>query len=164
MGSRWQVSQSKNVPMAIRQLSTLPTHDYVDLFVATLRDASATSAEEWARAAMEGASPAGRFLAWRTLLSLRLESEKSPGYIAGWRIVDRAEHWISVEAKSWFMSANIVFSVDADRVNFATFVRYDVRLVAAMIWPAVSVIHRAVAPDFLRAGVRRIDGRPKVAA
>lgn len=144
------------IPKAIRALDTLPS-DYVDLFTATASEAAETSPEQWARAALEGASPAGRFIAWRMILGLRLEPRSSPDYVAGWKIADRGDSWIRMEASSWFMTANIVFHVDDEQVSFATFIRYD-RWMATLVWTPVSAIHRRLAPDVLRHAVRRING------
>jgi hypothetical protein len=114
------------------------------------------SPEQWARAAVEGASPAGRFLAWRVICGLRLQPQPSPDYVGGWKIADRSDNWIRMEASSWFMTAHIVFQIDEGCVSFATLIRYD-RRVAALIWTPVSILHRAVAPDFLRAAVKRVE-------
>lgn len=149
------VVQQHNVPEAICALDALAS-DYVDVFTATASTATNTSPERWARAALEGASPMGRFIAWRVLLGLRLEPRPSSDYVAGWEIVDRGEGWIRIEASSWFMTANIVFQVGAGEVSFATFIRYD-RRVAALVWTPVSIIHRQLAPDVLRHAVMRID-------
>lgn len=149
------VVQVRDVSEAIRSLSTLLPVDYVDLFVAEVVDAARTPAEAWARAAMEGSSPSGRFLAWRVFCNLRLAPQRSTDHVAGWKIVGRDEHWIRVQAASWFMTAQIVFAVEASQVSFATFIRYD-RPVAARIWGTVSRGHRAVAPGFLAGGVNRV--------
>lgn len=129
--------------------------NYIDLFVATVDDATQATAESWARAAMQGASAAGRFLAWRALCNLRLGPQSSPNYIAGWRIVERDDRWIRVQADSWFMTVNIVFLAEGRQVFFATLIRYD-NPMGRLIWGTVSVVHRRIAPDFLRAGVMRI--------
>ena len=148
------VAQEHDVPDVIRALSTFERPDYVDLFVTPADEAMDTPPEGWARAAMEGASRLGRFLAWRVVCGLRLE-EPSADHVAGWRIDGRGENWIRMEASSWFMTAHIVFRVEPARVSFATFVRYDLPI-AALIWGTASVVHRAVAPDFLGGAVRRI--------
>ena len=147
--------QQRTIPNAIRALDTLPS-DYSDVFTATASEAAKTSPEQWARAALEGASPVGRFIAWRVVLGLRLESQSSPDYVAGWKIADRGESWIRMEASSWFMTANIVFQVDDEQVSFATFIRYDGRM-AEVVWTPVSAVHRRLAPEVLRHAVRRID-------
>lgn len=149
------VAQHRDVPEAIRSLSAMESPDYVDAFTV----ASAVtdkSPEQWARAAVEGVSPWGRLVAWRVLCGLRLESQPSPEHLAGWRIADRGDGWIRMEASSWFMTAHIVFHVDVGRVSFATFVRYD-NPVAALVWPAVSIVHRRAVPDLLRHAVKRVD-------
>lgn len=151
------VIRQRSIPPAIRALDALPS-DYVDLFTATARNAADVSPEEWARAALEGASPAGRFIAWRVLLGLRLGPSSSADHVAGWKIVDRGHSWIRLEASSWFMTANIVFQVEQGQVAFASFIRYD-HPPAAVIWTAVSAIHRRVAPDVLHHAVRRINRR-----
>ena len=147
--------QQRTIPEAIRALDTLPS-DYVDVFTATASEAADTSPERWARVALEGASPTGRFLAWRVLLGLRLEPQPSSDFVAGWKIADRDDGWIKLEARSWFMTANIIFHVDEEQVSFATLIRYD-RKVAALVWTPVSAIHRRIAPDVLRHAVSRIN-------
>jgi hypothetical protein len=151
-----KVFQQRSVPEAIRALGSLDRIDYVDLFVATTSTAMDVSPEQWARAAVEGASPAGRFLAWRVICGLRLEPQPSPDHVGGWKIADRSDNWTRMEASSWFMTAHIVFQIDEGCVSFATLIRYD-RRVAALIWTPVSILHRAVAPDFLRAAVKRVE-------
>ena len=149
------VVQQRNVPEAICSLSTMESPDYVDVFtVASV--VTDTSPEQWARATVEGVSPWGRLIAWRMLCGLRLESQPSPEHLAGWRIADRGDSWIRMEASSWFMTAHIVFHVDEGRVSFTTFVRYD-NPVAALVWPAVSIVHRRAVPDLLRHAVRRVN-------
>jgi hypothetical protein len=147
--------QEREIPAEISEVG-MPAPDYVDLFTAPVRAGADASAEEWARTTMEGASPQGRFLAWQVLCGLRLATATSPDHIAGWRIVERGESWIRLEAQGSFMSANIVFRVDDGRVSFATFVRYE-RRVGALIWGTVSPVHRAVAPGFVANGVRLME-------
>ena len=145
--------QQHDVPAEIADL--VPDADYVDLFVATAPGAAERSPEQWARAAIEGARWSGRYLAWELVLRLRLDLSPSPERIEGWQVVERGASWITLRASSWFMTAHMVFLVRDDLVTFATFVRYD-RPVARRVWTAVSVVHRAVAPDFLRGAVVRI--------
>jgi hypothetical protein len=148
------VAQPDEVPEAIRALA-MSDPDYVDLFTVTTSDATDHSPEEWARAAMEGISPTGRFLAWQVACGLRLEKGSSPDHVAGWRITGRGDDWIRVEASSWFMTAHGVLAVEEGRLSLANFVRYE-RPIAAFWWPAVSVFHRRAMPGVLRRGVRRM--------
>jgi hypothetical protein len=146
----------RDVPHAILSLSTMDPPDYVDLFVATAPEATRTPPEAWARIAMDGAPALGRFVAWRVLCGLRLHAQPSPDHVAGWKITGRGEHWIRTEARSRLMTAHIVFATEESRVSFATFIRYD-RPIAAWTWGVVSVIHRTVAPGFLRGAVKRVN-------
>jgi hypothetical protein len=149
------VVQQRNVPEAICFLSTLESPDYVDVFTvaSVVMD---TSPEQWARATVEGVSPWACFVVWRVLCGLRLGPQPSPDSLAGWKIADRGDSWIRMEASSWFMTAHIIFHVDEGHVSFATFVRYD-RPMAALVWPALSIGHRRAVPDLLRYAVKRIN-------
>ena len=151
------VFRQHEIPEAIRALDVLPSH-YVDVLTAEVRDAAETSPELWSRAALEEASAVGRFLAWETALGLRLDKRPSPDRVAGWRIADRGERWIRLEADSWSMAANILFHVGDDDVTFATLIRYD-RTYARMVWTPLSAVHRQLAPQVLWAAVRRIARR-----
>lgn len=71
------------------------------------------------------------------------------------KIADRGASWIRLEANSWFMSANIVFHVEQDRVTFAALILYD-NPGAAIVWTPVSAMHRRLAPEVPRAAVVRI--------
>jgi len=142
------VVQQHNVPEAIRFLSTLASPDYVDLFTIATDGAAARSPEQWARAAVEAAGLAGQFV-WRVLCGLRLERRPSPDYVGGWKIGDRDDNWVRLEAASWFLTAQIVVQVDPEQVSVATFIRYD-RPMAAVIWPPLSIGHRQAMPGLLR--------------
>jgi hypothetical protein len=161
------VIQQRNIPEAIHSLSTLASPDYVDFFTATAGQTTDKSPEQWARDGLEG-PPLARVplrvalrliplrlvgqLAWRVLLGLHLGPRYSPGYIAGWKIADRGDNWITMEAAG-FVTANIVFRVDEGRVDLATFVRYD-RRIAVLVWPLLSLLHRRLVPVVLRRAVK----------
>jgi hypothetical protein len=142
-----------NIPEAIRCLDTLTRPDYVDLFTVPTSGAADKSAEEWARAMLED-TPTGRSAPtlWR-LLGLRLGPMPSPGCVQGWKIAERGEDWIRVEAISWFMTAHAVVKVDDGHVSLGLFVRYD-RRIAALIWPPVSRMHRRGVPVILHQAVK----------
>lgn len=150
-----RVARRHDIPKAIRALDVLPSH-YLDITTETVNPALEASPERWARASLEDASAVGRSVAWRALLNLRLKSGLSSDHVAGWKIVDRGAKWIRLEASSWFMTANIVFHEEDGQVSFATYIRYD-NPIAKIVWTPVSVIHRRLAPDVLRAGVRRVE-------
>jgi hypothetical protein len=144
-----------HIPAAIRSLDTLTNPDYADMFTATTSRAMDKSPEQWARAVLEDAPIAHRyaFIPWRILLGLRLGPRQSPDYVHGWKIAERGDSWIRIEAASWFMTAHAVIHIDDGRLSGALFVRYD-RPVAALVWPPLSIIHRQAMPVILRQALR----------
>ena len=56
------------------------------------------------------------------------------------------------------MRAQIVILVDDGKVSVATFVRY-VGAIAALVWPAVAVVHRRAMPGLLHHAVRAREKR-----
>lgn len=149
----------RNVPDPVRSLSTLENPDYVDLFTLTTADAHRWSAEQWARAVLEGVLGLQAQLLWRVLLGLRLSWRPTPNHVAGWRIAQRGDGWLRLEAASWFMTVHLVVQARDDQVSLATVVRSD-RPVAARIWTPVSKKHRQVAPGLLRKALDRLRTRP----
>jgi hypothetical protein len=105
---------------------------------------------------MEDASPLARFIIWQVLCGLRLESRPSADYVAGWKIADRGDSWMRIEAASWFMTAHAVILVEEEQVSVTLFICYD-RPVGALIWPPLSVGHRFAMPGLLRHAARRIN-------
>jgi hypothetical protein len=137
-----------NVPEGLRSHSAMDSPDYADLTTVTV-GATHKSPEEWARAALEE-TPTGRSAPrlWRAL-GLRLGPPNSPGYVQGWKIGDRGDDWIRIEAASSFMTGRAVVQVDDGQVSLALFVRYN-QPIAAFVWPPVSVMHRRAMPTLLR--------------
>ena len=84
---------------------------------------------------------------WRVLMGLRLKA--APDRVAGWRIAERGDDYVRLEASSWFLTAHLVVQADDEHVSFATFIRYD-RPLAARVWPPMSKVHRKSAPGLLR--------------
>jgi hypothetical protein len=89
----------------------------------------------------------------RVALGLRLKRQASPDHVLGWKIAGRGDHWMRLEAASWFLTGHVLVHVDHDQLSFATFVRYD-RPVAALIWPPVSLIHHQVALALMRSAAK----------
>jgi hypothetical protein len=152
-----RVAWQRDVPEPIRSLGGLANPDYLDLFTTTTNEASAKTAEGWARAVLEGAPYYIRLgvfdVAWPLLLGLRLGPRRSPDYIVGWKIAARGEGWVRIEAASWMMTGSLVFRVDEARLSWASFVRYD-RRVAALVWPPGSMVHRKVGLALMRRALR----------
>lgn len=145
--------QVHDVPDVV--LAVVPGHDYVDLFEVAAPGAIDWTAEEWARTALENASAVGRFLAWQLALGLRLDHRPAAERVVGWRIGERGERRLQLTARSWCMTAHIVFLVAEDRLSVATFITYD-RRIAALVWRPVSARHRALMPRLLQATARHM--------
>lgn len=148
---RWR----REVPGAISSLGALANADYADIVTATISETPA-DLEQLINAALKGV-PRGLLVlipfVQRVLLGLRLELRPSPDHLLGWKIADRGENWIRIEAASWFLTGHVVMHGDEGQLSFASFIRYDRRL-AAFVWPPVSLIHRQVALALVRSGIR----------
>ncbi len=148
---RWR----REVPEAIRSLGALANTDYADIVTATIDEAPAEP-EQLVHAALKGVPRGLLFFVpfvQRVFLGLRLKLRPSPDHILGWKIADRSENWIRIEAASWFLTGHVVMHVDEGQLSFASFIRYDRRL-AALVWPPVSLIHRQVALALVRSAIR----------
>ncbi len=148
------VTQQRTIPETIRSLGGMEGPDYIDLFSVPTGKAAAASPEQWSRTAIEDVAALGGQFIWRGLLGLRLKSRPSTERVGGWRIADRGEDWIRLEASSWFLTAHLVIRLDHEHLSTGTFIRYD-RPVAALIWAPLSAVHRRLMPGLLRQTVRR---------
>jgi hypothetical protein len=136
------------IPKAIRSLSPLVRPDYADMFSAATGGPAGASLEQRLREVFEDSPVLVRVgvpLVQRMLLGLRLSRPPSaPGHLIGWKIAERGNEWIRLEANSWLITAHIVGAVVDGHVCVATFVRYE-HVAAALVWPPVSIAHRHVA-------------------
>jgi hypothetical protein len=146
------VIRQHNIPEVIRSLSGMDRPDYIDLFSVTTNGAAA-SPEEWSRIAIEDVAGLGGQFIWRGVLGLRLKSRPSTERVGGWKIADRGEGWIRLEASSWFLTAHLVIRRDDGHLSVGTFIRYD-RPIAALIWAPASAVHRRLMPGLLHQTVR----------
>ncbi|WP_157006011.1 DUF2867 domain-containing protein [Agromyces laixinhei] len=121
--------------------------DYADEFA--LITCTAATPEQWARAMFGDIPTVAERLIWRGLLGIRLSRGRSARTIAGWRIAERGDRWIRLEADSWFLSANLIVRTTGDGVSLTTVVRYD-RSIGRVIWAPLSAIHRRLIPGVLR--------------
>lgn len=150
-----KVLQRSKASETIRSLSHLDKADYEEMFVAKATDAKRWSAEQWARAAIEGA-PGMRVSAprlWR-VIGLRM-GPRSPKHINGWRIDAREDDWIRLEAASAYATIHVIVRVEPDEVQEAMFIRYD-RAIGALIWAVVGPFHRRAMPAILRHAVKTL--------
>ncbi len=150
---RWR----RDVPEAIRSLGALADADYADIVTATV-DETPTDPGQVVHATLDGLPrwlPSFIAFVQRVFLGLRLHLRPSPDHLLGWKIAERGENWIRIEAASWFLTGHVVMHADEGLLSFASFIRYDRRL-AAFVWPPVSLIHRQVALALVRRGIRRL--------
>lgn len=148
---RWR----REVPGAIRSLGALADSNYADIVTATV-DETSTDPDRVVQAVLKNL-PRSLVLiilfVQRVFLGLRLKLRPSPDHLLGWKIAERGENWIRIEAASWFLTAHVVMHADQGMLSLASFIRYDRRL-AAFVWPPVSLVHRQVAIALARSAVR----------
>ena len=151
------VLQRRDIPGAIRSLSTLASPDYVDLFTAWTSESTDRSPEQWARAVLEEAPLSRRNarLLWR-LMGLRLGPRLSPDHVQGWRIAAHGDNWIRVETASWYMTAQAVCLVEEGQVSISLSLHYD-HAVAVLVWALVSGPHQRAVPAMLSQAVRLVE-------
>src|SRR5215470_11520915 len=152
------VIQQRNLPEVIRSLSGMDNPDYIDLFTVTTNGAADVSPEQWARTAIEDVAGGGGQFIWRGVLGLRLKSGPSTERVGGWKIADRGEDWVRLEASSWFLTAQLVIRMDDRNLSAGTLIRYD-HPIAPLIWVPLSAVHRRLMPGLLDQTVRLQAGR-----
>ena len=146
--------QERTIPEVTRSLSGMDRPDYVDLFSVTTNRVADASPEQWSRTAIEDVAGAGGQFIWRRVLRLRLNSRPSTERVGGWKIADRGEGWIRLEASSWLLTAHLLTRLEDGRLSVGTFIRYD-HPIAPLIWVPGSAIHRRLMPGLLDQTVRR---------
>ncbi|MGW5689152.1 DUF2867 domain-containing protein [Nonomuraea sp. NPDC003754] len=146
---------TQNVPESVRALSSLSRIDYVDHFT-LFTDVDATP-EQWARAMFGDVPDAAEQVIWRGFLGLRISRGRSPDTVAGWRIAERGDDCIRLEAASSFVTGNLVVQASDGRVSLGTFLRYD-RLLGHGVWPPLAAVHRRLAPGLLRGAAAKMHG------
>jgi len=148
------VTQVHDIPEAMLSVCGMDRPDYIDLFAVATDGAADASPEQWSRTAVEDIAGSGGQFVWRGVLGLRLKSRPPEERVGGWRIADRGEGWIRLEASSRFLTAHLVIQLNGARLSVGTFIRYD-RAIAAIIWRPASAVHRRLMPGLLRGTVRR---------
>jgi hypothetical protein len=147
------VIQQRDIPEGFRSISGMDSPDYIDLFTVTTNGAADASPEQWSRTAMQDVAGLGGQFIWRGVLGLRLKSRPSTERVGGWKIADRGQEWIRLEASSWFLTAHLVIRLDDGHLSAGTFIRYD-HPIAPRIWVPVSAVHRRLMPGLLKQTVR----------
>ncbi|MFI5714676.1 hypothetical protein [Nocardia sp. NPDC051750] len=140
--------QQHEIAESTRAHCPMTEYDYADQFTLVTDAAEAWNPEEWACAALDSVAGLQGQLIWRGLLGLRLARRSAPGQVAGWRIADRGDTWITLAARSWMLTGNLVVELGEGSVSLATFVRYE-RSIGKRVWAFAARGHRRFAPGLL---------------
>jgi hypothetical protein len=145
------------VPKNARALSTLPHVDYEDAFIVGTGPAQDRTAEQWARAILEGAPIAIRQplqAGWRSL-GLQLGSSRSDGFVLGWEVRRSTPEVALLGARSRLgLHAELLFKRRKQTLLYATFVQQE-NLLGRAVWAGVDLVHRPVVRHVLLSARRR---------
>ena len=147
-----------DVPQSARELSTLERIDYEDCHIAQTDRARERTAEQWARALLEGApDPLRRGLrsGWASL-GLQLGSTDDPQLVLGWQVRgDDPDHALLTPAGGRLgLVGEVLVMRGDDAVLIATFLQMK-NPAARAVWAGVAPGHRQVVRRVLEGGLRR---------
>jgi hypothetical protein len=150
------------VPPAARALCTLARIDYEDAFLVQIGPVEDRTAEQWARAILEGAPAVMRrtlLLGW-SALGLKLGPTGSDGFVLGWEVRRSTPNVVLLGANSRLgLRAELLFERQQQMLLFDTFVHKENRISRA-IWAGVQPLHRPIVRSLLeQANSRERRGR-----
>ena len=126
--------------------------DYADAFEIVTADADERSAEEFARAVLDGAPLAAYWTVWLVhnhVLRFKLGPRRSPEHVLGWTVTHNEPDAFRIEASGPLIEAVIVGRGWDDRRRVTTAVYFRQRFLARMLMPVVAPVHRAIAAHLL---------------
>lgn len=144
-------------PEDLQTLDSLAHADYSDCFSVPGGVSAPITPAQYTHLAFRAAPGLVRSMVpivQRFLLGLHTDRESSVERPLGWTIVAGGNDWIRLEARSWMMTAHLVGKLSRQRVDLATFVRFD-HPVAHPIWRAVVPLHRLAGRAILHSAARR---------
>ena len=145
------------MPADARELVTLARVDYQDAFLLETKAAEDRTAEDWARATIEGAPAATRAMLTSGWFSLGLKlgpPTRSDDRILGWRIAESTPGHVLLSAGSRVgMPAQLLCKRDPGRVFFGTFITHENAATRAL-WAGVEPVHVRVVASILAAATR----------
>jgi len=131
---------------------TVASPDYADAFEVSRTPTDRRSAEQWARDGF-GRLPVpvrrSGLLIHRFILGFRLGPWVSPDHVFGWRIVTSEPELLHLQARSALLSGHMVWRLHHDRLVMSTFLQYERRRTASVVWAVLGNIHRGAAPSLL---------------
>jgi hypothetical protein len=132
--------------------STVASPDYADAFEVTRSPTDRRSAEQWARDGFERLPVTIRrsgLLIHRWILGFRLGPRTSSKHVFGWQIVTSEPELLHLEARSTLLRGHMVWRLHHERLVMTTFLEYEVRRTAPVVWAVIGNIHRGAAPYLL---------------
>jgi hypothetical protein len=157
----WSESASEvrqvEVPPDVRALSTLDHIDYEDAFLVDTDGVPERTAEQWARAVLEGAplEMRGKRLSGWSALGLKLDHCGSGPSVLGWPIHESNRDFVLLAADSRIgMPGQLLFKREPHALLFATFVQQDNR-VARALWSRTEPAHVPIVRQILEHARRR---------
>jgi len=145
------------VPPAARARSALAHVDYADAFVVDLSAAQSRTAEEWARAIVEGAPPGvqRQLRSGWAALGLKLGPSRSDRFVLGWEVRRSTPELVLLGAGSRIgMPAELHFERRQRSLLFATFVQHD-NPIARAVWAATEPVHVPIVRRLLEQAGKR---------
>jgi hypothetical protein len=134
------------VPRGARARCMLARIDYEDAFLVDTGPARNRTAEQWARAILEGAPIAVRsaLVSGWSASGLRLGSLSSEEFVLGWEVRRSTPDRVLLAARSRFgLPAELLVERRTRRLLFATFVQHE-NPVARALWAGVEPVHGPV--------------------
>jgi hypothetical protein len=131
---------------------TVTSPDYADAFEVTRSPTDRRPAEQWARDGFERLPVPTRrsvLLVHRWILGFRLGPWTSSSHVFGWRIVTSEPELLHLEARSTLLNGHMVWRLHHDRLVMTTFLQYERRRTASVVWAVIGNIHRGGAPYLL---------------
>lgn len=147
--------RARRVPVVVEEaLGATRRPDYADAFEIRAREPETRSPEQFARSALEQASPPLRSLirsVHRHLLRFRLAPAASPDHVLGWTVVSSGPDVVHLEAQSPLLGCGMIIGrrVDATCVRVTTFLFYRRPWASRLVWAGAGPLHRRVAPYLL---------------
>ena len=138
--------------------STVGSPDYADAFGVTRSPADLRSAEQWARDGFESLPVTMRrplLLIHRWILGFHLGPWVSPEHVLGWRIVTSEPELLHLEARSPLLRGHMVWRLHPERLVLTTFLQYQMRRSALVVWAVIGNIHRGGGPYLLNLAAER---------
>ncbi len=138
-------------PPGVRELSTLDHVDYEDAFLVDTGPGQDRTAEQWARAILEGAPVSmrnGLTRGW-SALGLRLSSAHSGRLVLGWEVRRSALDVVLLGASGRLgLSGELLFERRPHSLFYATLVQLE-NPAARGLWAGIAPRHRRVVRELL---------------